>query len=182
MSMEGPGDYVKLRMTTCSDEEAKGETPKAPEVPPNYGADAGYGELPEGLPTDMNTFFVEHGITGDELHNITKEVDGDYEGFLNKALHQDKTWGIPKKDWHLLATHSRVDLMGPEARRVADDIDKMFKSDMSSDRIRAALMKLSEIVMIKSTDFQVESEEEETWKDVAEGLRDAADRLNGLEV
>lgn len=170
--MERVADYLNFRMQTNSD---------VPEVPENYGEDAGYGKLPEGLPTDMNTFFIEHGITGDKLHEITKEVNGDYEGFLKKALEKDETWGIPKEEWGKLSTNSRVDLMGPDAKRVSSELDRLMRKGNIKDNFEAAFRELADLAFEYSTSFPDESDDQEIWNDISESLKDLAERVYGLD-
>ena len=176
MPMERPGDYLTFRMGQVDEDVEKMYSDKKAE----YGSDAGYGQLPEGLPTDMNTFLIEHGITGDKLHDITVEINGDYEGFLKRAQSSDETWGIPQSEWNKLSTNSKIDFMSQDAKRISSEIGRLFGRKIGEDSVQAALMKLSEIALMKSTDFESESEEEETWKDISEGLSDMADRIGGL--
>lgn len=168
--MERIGDYINFRMKTCS------ET-----TPENYGADAGYGELPEGLPTDMNTFFVEHGITGDKLHDITMEIGGDYEGFLKKAQSQDETWGIPQSEWNKLSTNSRLDLMDSRTKQIVDDLDRAVRKNFKKEVLQALTKKLAELSTEYATNFGPGTDEEEIWVDFAESFDDISERMDGLE-
>lgn len=177
--MERPGDYFNFRMSQVDEDCVRNSRQS---TFPEPKSDAGYGELPEGLPTEMNTFLVEHGITGDKLHDITVEINGDYEGFLKKAKSQDETWGIPKYEWNKLSTNSKIDLMSAEAKKVSSEIERIFRGKVSDEAVQAALMKLSEVAFEKSAEFSPETEEEEIWKDLSESLSDLADRLGGLSV